>query len=76
MDIQNLTSGEITQIEKLLGRSMSTFQDPERPQAEVMAAFAYLIKRREDKTFTWEQAQAMTLAEINALISPDEAAGE
>ena len=71
MDIQSLTAGEISRLEKLIGRSMTTFTDEDKPQADVLAGFAYLIKHREDKSFTFEQALALTLTELNEIISPD-----
>ena len=77
-DIEHLTLGEIAQLEELAGMSLSEFSDDSAPKAKFLTALAYLAKRRDDTTFTFSQAEAMTLADLHTVLGDDdsgEAAG-
>ena len=67
--IENLTLGEIAQLEELSGQSLSEFSDDSAPKAKFLTAMAYLAKRRTDKTYTFSQAEALTLSELDGIIS-------
>ena len=69
--IEDLTMGEIDQLETLTGLSMAEIGDPKTPKAKFLTAYAYLVKHREDTTFTYNQAEAMTLAEVNSITGGD-----
>lgn len=73
MDIKNLTMGEVAKIEELSGQPLASLSDDNKPKGKLMAALAFVIKRREDPKFTLEMANNMTMAEITALIGGDNA---
>lgn len=76
MDIKNLTMGEVAKIEELSGLSLASLQDENKPKGKLMAALAFVIKRREDPKFTLEMANNMTMAEITSLIESDSEAAK
>lgn len=76
MDIKNLTMGEVAKIEELSGLSLASLQDENKPKGKLMAALAFVIKRREDPKFTLEMANNMTMAEITSLIGEDDEAAK
>lgn len=72
MDIKNLTMGEISKVEELSGMPIAALADDDKPKGKLMAALAFVVKRREDPKFTLEAANNMTMDEINALLLGDE----
>lgn len=71
-DIDHLTLGEIAQLEELSGQSLSQFSEDSAPKARFLTALAFLAKRREDATFTFSQAEAMTLSDLNSILKDSE----
>lgn len=71
-DLNSLSMGEVTQLEELSGLSLSAMADETAPKGRFMTAMAYLSKRRDDPTFTWSQAEALTLTEVSALMATEE----
>lgn len=69
LDVQSLTLNEIATIENLSGQSIAAFEDDTKPKGLAMAALALIAKRHAgDKTFTWNQAQQLTLSEAQELL--------
>lgn len=68
MDIKNLTMGEISKVEELSGLPIGALAEDDKPKGKLMAALAFVIKRREDQKFTLEAANNMTMEEITALL--------
>lgn len=68
MDIKNLTMGEISKVEELSGLPIGALGEDDKPKGKLMAALAFVIKRREDPKFTLESANNMTMEEITALL--------
>lgn len=71
MDIKQLTLGEVTKLEELSGLSINSMADDDKPKGKFMAAFAYVIHRRVDPKFTFEQANKLTMSEAQALVFGD-----
>lgn len=71
MDINSLTVGEVAKIESLSGQAISALGDEDKPKGKIMAAFAFVIKYRENPKFTWENALELTLTEVNELLGYD-----
>lgn len=59
VDLEHLTVGEIEEIEELTGLAIDALADPKAPKGRVMRALGYVVKRRADPEFTWEQAGAL-----------------
>jgi hypothetical protein len=71
MDIQNLTLGEIATVERLSGRAFADISDESLPKGELLSALAFVIKKRADQSFTYEQAQQLTMSDIELLLAGD-----
>lgn len=69
--IDHLTLGELAQLEELSGVSMTEMSDPSAPKAKFLTALAYLAKRRDDPSFTFSQAEVLTVAELNGVLGAD-----
>jgi hypothetical protein len=67
--MDQLTLGEIAQIEEITGQSISVMSDESAPKGKFLAAIAWLAKRREDPAFTLAQAEAMSMEEFSAVLS-------
>lgn len=72
MDIQNLTLGEIATVERISGRGVATLGDAEAPRGELLAALAFVIKKRENPKYTLEQAKELTMTDIEELLGDGE----
>lgn len=55
-DLEDLTIGEIEEIEDLTGRSFTGLLDDGQPMGKVLRAVAFVAKKRENPEFTWEDA--------------------
>jgi hypothetical protein len=71
MDIKQLTLGEVAKLEELSGLSINTMADENAPKGKFMTAFAYVVHRRVDPKFTFEQASKLTMSEAQALVFGD-----
>jgi len=71
MDIKQLTLGEVTKLEELSGLSINSMADNDQPKGKFMAAFAYVVHKRVDPKFTFEQANKLTMSEAQALVFGD-----
>jgi|13_taG_2_1085334.scaffolds.fasta_scaffold127592_2 hypothetical protein len=56
LNFDDLTIGEIEEIEELTGRSIQSIQDPEAPMGSTLRVLAYIIKRRDNPEFSLEDA--------------------
>lgn len=68
IDIATLTLGEVAKIEDLTGLPMTRLGDDDAPKGAMLAAMAFITKRRQDMTFTWNQAQELTLEAANEIL--------
>lgn len=71
MDINTLTLGEVAKIEELSGQPLAALSDESAPKGKLMAALAFVIKRRQDPKFTMIQAEDLNMADIQALLADD-----
>lgn len=69
MDIQTLTLGEVSKIEEISGLPLSAMADEDKPKGKQMAAIAFVLMKRTNPAFTLKEAEAMTFAEVTALMS-------
>ncbi|MGK0715147.1 hypothetical protein ACR5KS_03630 [Leucobacter sp. W1153] len=69
--LEELTLGEISQLEELSGLSLSEIADDHAPKGKFMTALAYLAKRREDPSFTYSQAEMLKLSEVQDILGGD-----
>ena len=64
IDPSTLTFDEIDEFETISGRSLDELGDA-GPKGKMFKALAYLAMKRQDPTFTIEQAGALTIADLD-----------
>jgi hypothetical protein len=78
LDVNTLTLGEVARFEDLSGLSIGQLQDESAPKGKALAALAFLVKRRQElaagekPSFTWNQAQELTIEQATNLIGLDD----
>ena len=74
MDIINrLTVGDIAAVEDLAGAGISVLGDENAPKGKLMAALCFVVKRKQDKDFTFAKAMDLTMAEVQEILGMDDA---
>lgn len=74
-DLENLTTGELVDLEEIAGIDHVQMLMKGQATAKALMAIAYLMKRRDDPSFTLEQARQLKLSSIKAR-PEDDAAGK
>lgn len=69
MDFDDITLGEIEEIESYANASIAELGDSTQTGTKLKIGLAWIIKRRKDPAFTIEDARKMKASELNALIS-------
>ena len=62
IDINDLTIGEVVEIEDLTGLPLDALGQADKPKGRMLQALAFISKRREDPDFTWEMAGALKIS--------------
>lgn len=63
-----LTMREIAKVESLSGLPITAAGDEDAPKGKLFAALVYVIKSREDKEFTFDDALDMPMDEIGTVL--------
>ena len=63
MDFENLTLGEIEEMELLLGTSIDTAFADGKPKGRALRVFYYMSKRRDNPQYKFEDTEKVTQAE-------------
>jgi hypothetical protein len=64
--IEQLTLGELALVEKKTGQTVGDFA--EKPSVNAMLWLAFVMRRREDPTFTEKMASELTLDQASEII--------
>lgn len=68
-DINKLTLGEVAKVEELSGHSIREFQSDQTPAGKMMAALAFVVKRRTGSPeFKWSEALELTMGQANEIL--------
>lgn len=70
VDLDHLTVGEIEDIEELSGLSIDAFGKEGVPKGKVMRALGFVIRRRADPDFTWEQSRDLKIQLTEEKVPP------
>jgi hypothetical protein len=62
-----MTLNEIEEIELLTGRNIDAIMADDAPRGRTFKAIIWIMKRRNDPSYTFEQAGAVTLEEAAVL---------
>lgn len=71
MSFEQFSLGEVEEIEAITGETLGVIFAADRiaPSAKLITAFAYVIRRRQDSTFTLEQARALPYSVASELFA-------
>ena len=72
VDISELTVGEIIEIEELTGMPLDALGQSDKPKGKMLAALAFVSKRRENPKFTWEDALELKITTSQTDVDPSE----
>ena len=72
VDVSELTIGEIVEIEERTGLPLDALGQADKPKGKILAAIAYVVKRRDNPDFTWEDALAIKITTTADKVDPDE----
>lgn len=67
-----LTLGEIAAVENLSGVAIDAITEAGTPKGKALAALAFVVKKRENPDFTFEDALNMSMDDAMALIGDDD----
>ena len=73
LNVDDLTLGELEDIEERTGVNVATLRGGGPPPSKVLTALVWVMKRREDPSFTYEQARELKVTElVGEVPSPNE----
>lgn len=72
MRIEEITLAEMAEIEKKANAPIAWLSDDDKPKAVLLQALNWVIQKRNNPNFTFEEAGKTPLTEINKLIEVDE----
>lgn len=67
MNVNELTLGDVAEIEELSGQPLAALSDPSLAKGKLMIAIAWVIKRKTDPQYKYEDAKRLTMDEIEGL---------
>ena len=70
IDISELTIAEVVEIEALTGQPLDALGQPDKPKGRMLQALAFISKRRDDPSFTFEQAGALKISTTSSKPDP------
>lgn len=69
MDLEQLTLGEIEEMEMLLGTSIDTAFADGKPKGRALRVFYFIAQRRDNPKYKFEDTETVTQAEALALLA-------
>jgi hypothetical protein len=72
MNVNDLTMGEIDEIEVFAQQPLSSLGKQDTTNTKLLIGLAWVIKRKENPAFSLEHAKRMKMDEITALLEDDD----
>ena len=72
IDINDLTIGEVVEIEDLTGLPLDALGQADKPKGKMLQALAFISKRRDNPAFTWEMAGALKISTDSTPVDPSD----
>ena len=69
-NLDDLTIGEICEIEELTNQPFDALNDPTKPKGRMLQAMAFISKRRTNPDFTFEDAGAIKISMNSDEVGP------
>lgn len=73
---KSLKMSELGLVESKSGMGIGSMSDMNLPKAALLTAMAWIVRKRENPTFTYEQAEDLTQSEVNEILGMDDEEGE
>jgi len=73
---EELTLGEIEEIEMLLGRSVDEAFADGQPKGRALRVFYFIVKRRDDANYKFEDTEKVSQSEALALLAGNDPKGK
>ena len=70
VDINELTIAEVVEIEERTGLPLDALGQADKPKGKMLQALAYIVKRRDNKDFTWEMAGELKINTASEKVDP------
>ena len=70
IDVNDLTIGEIVEIEERTGLPLDALGQSDKPKGKMLQALAYISKRRDNPDFTWEMAGDLKISTDSTPVDP------
>ena len=74
VDVNELTLGEVEELEELTGMAIEDFGPGMKFTAKIAVAFVYITQKRINPDYTIEDARKVKLAEVDVEVPPPEKA--
>jgi len=75
INVDDLTVAELEEIEERTGMPFDAFARPDTKKGALLRAMVFVIKRRDDPAYSWEQAGDERIQMASSEESPTVAAG-
>lgn len=72
MNVNELTMGEIDEVETYAGVPLSSLTSSETSNTKLLIGLAWVINRKTDPKFSLEHAKKLTMNEITAMLEDDD----
>ena len=70
VDVSDLTIAEVVEIEDRTGLPLDALGQADKPKGRMLQALAFIVKRRENPDYTWEEAGALKINTTSAKVPP------
>ena len=74
IDINDLTIAEVVEIEDRTGLPLDALGQSDKPKGRMLQALAYIVKKRQDPAYTWEQAGELKINTTSEPVDPTDGA--
>ena len=75
LDINDLTIAEVVEVEERTGLPLDALGQADKPKGKMLQALAFIVKKREDPDYTWEQAGELKISAATDKVDPTDADG-
>ena len=74
VDVSDLTIAEVVEIEDRTGLPLDALGQADKPKGRMLQALAFIVKRRENPDYTWEEAGELKITPTSEKIDPTDGA--
>ena len=75
IDLEDLTIAEVVEIEERTGLPLDALGQADKPKGKMLQALAYIVKRRDNPDFSWEQAGELRVSGAQSKPDPTDENG-